>query len=132
MDESVLSGVGLVKSFGPTTVLHEASIEVARGESVAVMGPSGSGKSTLLYCLSGVMTPDSGTVVFDRSRVDALPDVQRAALRRSHFGFVFQFPGLLPELSADENVALPLMLAGARRREAVTQARELFPLLGLE
>lgn len=129
---SVLSGAGLVKSYGRTTVLHEASLEVDRGESVAVMGPSGSGKSTLLYCLSGVVTPDRGNVVFDGVRVDALSDARRAELRRSDFGFVFQFPGLLPELSADENVALPLMLAGVHRRDAVTRARELFPVLGLE
>jgi putative ABC transport system ATP-binding protein len=129
---SVLSGAGLEKSYGRTTVLHEASLEVDRGESVAVMGPSGSGKSTLLYCLSGVVTPDRGNVVFDGVRVNALSDARRAELRRSDFGFVFQFPGLLPELSADENVALPLMLAGVRRPDAVTRARGLFPALGLE
>ena len=129
---SVLCGAGLVKSYGQTTVLHEASLEVDRGESVAVMGPSGSGKSTLLYCLSGVVTPDRGEVVFDGMHVDALSDARRAELRRSDFGFVFQFPGLLPELSADENVALPLMLAGTQPRDAVTRARELFPALGLE
>ncbi|HYI22377.1 MAG TPA: ABC transporter ATP-binding protein [Candidatus Limnocylindrales bacterium] len=128
----VLAGAGLAKSYGRTTVLDHASLEVDRGESVAVMGPSGSGKSTLLYCLSGVVTPERGDVVYNGVRVDALSDARRAELRRSDFGFVFQFPGLLPELSADENVALPLMLAGLRRRDAVTRARELFPGLGLE
>jgi putative ABC transport system ATP-binding protein len=127
-----LTGAGLVKSYGRTSVLHQASLEVDRGESVAVMGPSGSGKSTLLYCLSGVVTPERGDVVFDGVRVNGLSDARRAELRRSDFGFVFQFPGLLPELSVDENVALPLMLAGVRRRDAVTRARELFPALGLE
>src|SRR3990170_4669192 len=87
----VLSGAGLVKSYGRTTVLHDASLEVDRGESVAVMGPSGSGKSTLLYCLSGVVTPDRGDVVFDGVRVNALSDARRAELRRTDFGFVFQF-----------------------------------------
>jgi putative ABC transport system ATP-binding protein len=127
-----LTGAGLLKSYGRTTVLHQASLEVDRGESVAVMGPSGSGKSTLLYCLSGVVTPERGDVVFDGVRVNDLSDARRAELRRSAFGFVFQFPGLLPELSADENVALPLMLAGVHRRDAVSRARELFPALGLE
>jgi putative ABC transport system ATP-binding protein len=130
--QPVLSGAGLTKSYGRNTVLHEASIAVDRGESVAVMGPSGSGKSTLLYCLSGVMTPDSGDVFFNEVRVNELSDARRAELRRSDFGFVFQFPGLLPELLADENVALPLMLTGTSRRDAVARAQKLFPLLGLD
>ena len=128
----ILSGEGLAKSYGRTTVLHEASLEVRRGESVAVMGPSGSGKSTLLYCLSGVMTPDRGDVMFDGNRISAFSDARRAELRRSVFGFVFQFPGLLPELSVDENVALPLMLAGIHHQDAVTRARKLLPALGLK
>lgn len=130
--EPVLSGAGLTKNHGRNTVLHRASLAVGRAESVAVMGPSGSGKSTLLYCLSGVMTPDIGDVFFNEVCVNRLPDARRAELRRSDFGFVFQFPGLLPELVADENVALPLMLAGTSRREAVSRARQLFPALGLD
>ncbi|MFY1688388.1 ABC transporter ATP-binding protein [Plantactinospora sp. WMMB782] len=128
----VLSGAELTKKYGDNAVLHQTSLTVQHGESVAVMGPSGSGKSTLLYCLSGVLRPDSGDVFFDGIRVNELPDSRRAELRRSDFGFVFQFPGLLPELSADENVALPLMLAGTRRREAVSRARRMFPALGLD
>ncbi|WP_243722961.1 ABC transporter ATP-binding protein [Actinomadura sp. 7K507] len=128
----VLSGADLAKDYGRTTALHHASLVVDRGESVAVMGPSGSGKSTLLYCLSGVVKPDGGEVLFSGVRVDELSDARRADLRRSDFGFVFQFPGLLPELSAAENVALPLMLDGVGRRDAVARARELFPTLGLE
>ncbi|HEX4814983.1 MAG TPA: ABC transporter ATP-binding protein [Nonomuraea sp.] len=127
----VLSGSGLTKTYGRNSVLHQASLSVDRGESVAVMGPSGSGKSTLLYCLSGVLTPDSGHVFFNDVCVNELTDARRAELRRSAFGFVFQFPGLLPELLADENVALPLMLSGVSRRKAVSRARELFPTLGL-
>jgi putative ABC transport system ATP-binding protein len=128
----ILSGEELAKSYGSATVLREASLKVRKGESVAVMGPSGSGKSTLLYCLSGVMAPDNGSVLFDGNRVDAFSDAQRAKLRRSAFGFVFQFPGLLPELPVDENVALPLMLNGMNHREAITRARKLLPALGLE
>jgi putative ABC transport system ATP-binding protein len=128
----VLAGAGLAKNYGATLALRQASLEVARGESVAVMGPSGSGKSTLLYCLAGVLTPDRGTVTFDGVRIDEHSDARRSELRRSEFGFVFQFPGLLPELSADENVALPLMLSGIGRRTAVTRARQLFPALGVD
>ena len=128
----VLAGTGLAKGYGHTVALHQASLEVSRGKSVAVMGPSGSGKSTLLYCLAGVLTPDRGEVLFDGVRIDKLSDARRSDLRRSEFGFVFQFAGLLPELSADENVALPLMLAGTKRRAATALARALFPALGLD
>jgi putative ABC transport system ATP-binding protein len=128
----ILSGSGLGKSYGSNTVLHDASLKVQKGESVAVMGPSGSGKSTLLYCLSGVMSPDRGDVSFNGDRIDSFSDKQRAKLRRTAFGFVFQFPGLLPELSVEENTALPLMLNGVPRRAAATRARQLLPLLGLE
>lgn len=128
----ILSGEELAKSYGHTIVLHEASLAVGKGESVAVMGPSGSGKSTLLYCLSGVVAPDNGSVIFDGNRVDTFSDTRRAELRRSAFGFVFQFPGLLPELSVEENVALPLMLNSVHHGEAITRARKLLPALGLE
>lgn len=128
----ILSGTGLTKTYGRNTILHDASISIRRGESIAIMGPSGSGKSTLLYCISGVTTPDSGEVYFNEICVNRLSDARRAELRRSAFGFVFQFPALLPELSADENVALPLMLGAMPPGEAISRARGLFPALGLE
>lgn len=131
-DQPVLTGRGLTKRYGADTALRRASLRVSRGESVAVMGPSGSGKSTLLYCLSGVLAPDEGEVTFDGTQVHGMSDARRAELRRSSFGFVFQFPGLIPELPADENAALPLMLDGMPRRDAVRHARTLFPALGLE
>lgn len=127
----VLSGTNLSKAYGRNDALRGATIEVFRGESVAVMGPSGSGKSTLLYCLAGVFVPDGGEVVFDGSRVDTLPDAGRSDLRLSRFGFVFQFAGLLPELSAEENVALPLILAHVPRREAISRARRLLDAVAL-
>ena len=71
------------------------------------MGPSGSGKSTLLHCLAGILVPDSGEVFFDGQRLDAMREAERSRLRRDRFGFVFQFGQLVPELTAEENVALP-------------------------
>jgi putative ABC transport system ATP-binding protein len=96
------------------------------------MGPSGSGKSTMLHCLAGIFTPDSGSVWFDGRRVDTLGDRERTALRRTAFGFVFQFGQLVPELTAVDNVALPLLLDGVRRRTAYGKAGEWFARLGLE
>ncbi|GGN33021.1 ABC transporter ATP-binding protein [Streptomyces kronopolitis] len=127
----VLRGTGLTKSFGLTRALAGVDVSVPAGESLAVMGPSGSGKSTLLHCLAGIERPDEGQVLLAGARVDHLGEPERSELRRTHFGFVFQSGQLLPELPADENVALPLMLGGMPRRQAVRKAREWFPVLGL-
>ncbi len=105
---------------------------MAAGEILAVMGPSGSGKSTLLHCLAGILVPDSGQVLFAGGRIDTLPEAQRSALRRDRFGFVFQFGQLVPELTAEENVALPLLLGGMRRDQALSRARAWFARLGLD
>ena len=97
-----------------------------------MMGPSGSGKSTLLHCLAGILVPDSGEIHVDGERLDTMSEKQRSALRRDRFGFVFQFGQLVPELTAEENVALPLLLGGARRQEALRVARTWFERLQLE
>jgi putative ABC transport system ATP-binding protein len=96
------------------------------------MGPSGSGKSTLLHCLAGILTPDGGEVRFDGQRLDTRSEAARSALRRDRFGFVFQFGQLVPELTAEENVALPLLLSGTRRAPALARAREWFARLDLD
>ncbi|MGW5667076.1 ABC transporter ATP-binding protein [Micromonospora sp. NPDC003776] len=118
-------------SFGETPALRGASISVAPGEIVAIMGPSGSGKSTLLHCLAGILVPDAGEIHFDGHRIDTLSETQRSMLRRDQFGFVFQFGQLVPELTAEENVALPLLLGGVKRAAALQQARPWFERLGL-
>ena len=118
-------------SFGETPALRGASLSVAAGEIVAIMGPSGSGKSTLLHCLAGILVPDQGEIRIDGRRIDTLGEAERSALRRDHFGFVFQFGQLVPELTAAENVALPLLLSGVRRGEALRRAAPWFDRLGL-
>ena len=120
----LLEAVDLHKSFGPTPALDGAGMRLWPGEVVAVMGPSGSGKSTLLHCLAGILRPDSGTVFYRGAELSSLPDVARSELRRTDFGFVFQFGQLVPELTCLENVALPLRLGGVRRREAEQSATE--------
>ncbi|HEX2130495.1 MAG TPA: ABC transporter ATP-binding protein [Actinophytocola sp.] len=123
-DAPLLAADAVVKSFGPTKALDGASMSVRAGEVVAVMGPSGSGKSTLLHCLAGIIQPDGGTVTYDGRDLGAMSDVPRSALRRTEFGFVFQFGQLVPELTCVENVALPLRLGGRKRRDAEATARE--------
>jgi putative ABC transport system ATP-binding protein len=127
----LVEAVDVSLSFGQTPALRGASVSVAAGEILAVMGPSGSGKSTLLHCLAGILVPDAGQIHFDGHRIDRLREQERSALRRDRFGFVFQFGQLVPELSAEENVALPLLLSGARRAAALTEAREWFDRLDL-
>ena len=118
-------------SFGQTPALRGADFSVRTGEVLAVMGPSGSGKSTLLHCLAGILAPDSGEISFDGQRIDSLDEKLRTALRREKFGFVFQFGQLVPELTAEENVALPLLLNGVRRAAALTAASSWFDRLDL-
>ncbi|BCJ55190.1 ABC transporter ATP-binding protein [Actinoplanes sp. NBRC 14428] len=129
---SIITARDVTLSFGQTPALRGASLTVEAGEVLAVMGPSGSGKSTLLHCLAGILTPDDGEIHFDGRRLDTLDETARSALRRDTFGFVFQFGQLVPELTAEENVALPLLLHGVRRTAAVRAAREWFPRLGLD
>jgi len=129
---AILTGRGLEKRFGGTEALRGIDFSLSRGEIVAIMGPSGSGKSTLLHCLAGILTPDGGTVEFDGRRIDALGEAERTRLRRTAFGFVFQFGQLVPELTAMENVALPLLLDGVRRTHAEGRAAEWFPRLRLD
>jgi putative ABC transport system ATP-binding protein len=130
--ERIVEARGVVKSFGPTSALRGASMTVNRGEIVAVMGPSGSGKSTLLHCLAGILIPDEGEVWFDGRRLDTLSEDRRSDLRRDRFGFVFQSGQLIPELTAEENVAMPLLLGGVRRGRALAEAGPWFGRLGLE
>ncbi|MET8880477.1 ABC transporter ATP-binding protein [Streptomyces rubiginosohelvolus] len=121
---SLLAAHDLRKTYGSTPALDGASFSVHPGEVVAVMGPSGSGKSTLLHCLAGIITPDSGTITYAGRELSAMSDAERSALRRSDFGFVFQFGQLVPELTCVENVALPLRLNGVKRRAAERTALE--------
>jgi putative ABC transport system ATP-binding protein len=121
--DALVTASGLHKSFGSTPALRGASIRIERGEHVAVTGPSGSGKSTLLHCLAGIVTPDSGVVTFDGRRLDSLGADARTRLRRMHIGLVLQFGQLVPELTAVENVALPLLLEGRGRADAEQAAR---------
>ncbi|MER5456818.1 ABC transporter ATP-binding protein [Micromonospora sp. NPDC002389] len=126
-----LQARALVKSYGPTPALRGLTIDVAEGEIVAVTGPSGCGKSTLLHCLAGILRPDAGEVTWRGHRIDSWSEAARSRLRRTEFGVLFQFGQLVPELTAAENVALPLLLAGTGRRAARTAALTWLDRLGV-
>jgi putative ABC transport system ATP-binding protein len=112
-------------------VLQDASIAVHPGASVAIVGRSGSGKTTLLHCLAGLLQPQAGQVCLQGRRVDNLSEARRSRIRLRRFGFVAQFGELLPELTLVENIELPLLLCGMRRREARDNASGLMNRLGL-
>jgi putative ABC transport system ATP-binding protein len=118
---------------GETAVraLDGVSIEIARGEMLAIMGPSGSGKSTLLHLLGALETPTSGAIALAGRRYDGLDDGELTALRRETIGFVFQFFNLLPALTAEENVLLPALIAGRGDAAMQTRATELLARVGL-
>jgi len=128
----VLEVKGAEKSFGLTRALQGADLNVKTGEIIAIMGPSGSGKSTLLHCMAGIFQPDKGEVRFAGNSLATMSDEERTTLRRTVFGFVFQFGQLVPELTAEDNIALPLLLNKVSRKDAYFQARKWFKRLGIE
>lgn len=122
--EPHLSAQGLVKSYRNTPALRGIDFAARKGEVVAITGPSGSGKSTLLHCLAGIEVPDAGSVALGGRRIDDTGEGKRSRLRRSRFGVLFQFGHLVAELTAAENVAMPLLLSGIRRRSAIATATD--------
>lgn len=133
---AVLAASGLVKRYGELAALAGVDVVIGAGESVAVMGASGSGKTTLLHCLAAVLAPDAGSVRLWTTgaaplELAGMSEDQRSAVRRTHLGFVFQDHLLLPELTALENAALPLLLLGHPRGQAEAHARGWLAALGL-
>lgn len=119
------------KSYGSLQVLRDVSLSVGANEIVSIVGPSGAGKTTLLQIAGTLDLPDSGEVLYDSKPVIKLSDKKLSDFRNRHIGFVFQFHHLLPEFTAVENVAMPAMIAGESRREAMRRATELLEMLGL-
>jgi lipoprotein-releasing system ATP-binding protein len=135
MNDTVLSASGVHKSFsqGPEVlrVLEGVNVAIAAGERVAIVGASGSGKTTLLQILGGLDAPTSGTVAVAGRDIHQLSEHERGALRNQALGFVYQFHHLLPEFSALENVAMPLLVRRSPVREARAAARSLLERVGL-
>ena len=131
-DHPVLAARGLVKRYGEVRALDGVDLTVRAGDVVAIVGPSGSGKSSLLHVLSGVLPADGGEVFLGGKPITTLGETDRSLLRRSAFGFVFQSGLLVAELTAEENAALPLLLGGVPRSDALGAARDWLTRLGLD
>ena len=127
----MLQLTSVTKRFGHRVVLHAVSFGVAAGEYVAIVGESGVGKSTLLNIIAGLETADAGTVSFLNTEMTALDDDARTVLRREKFGFVFQAFHVLPHLTVQQNVGLPLLLRGFKAREMDERARKTISAVGL-
>jgi putative ABC transport system ATP-binding protein len=119
------------RDLAPVRALRGADLDVARGEFVAVMGPSGCGKSTLLNVIAGLDRPDEGDVEIAGESIVGMSESDLARMRRRHIGIVFQFFNLLEGMSAMENVVMPALIAGTKRRAAEARARDLLDLLGV-
>ena len=122
MGSIILSAQHLRKTYGKNEALRDLSLEVVEGEILAIMGASGSGKSTLLHVMAGIELPDQGVVYYNGQEVTHLSDSLRTVLRRTEFGFVFQFSQLVPELTALDNIAVPMLLGGVGRQRAYKEA----------
>ncbi|AWV07409.1 lipoprotein-releasing ABC transporter ATP-binding protein LolD [Marilutibacter maris] len=135
MTDAVIHCDGLAKTYAEgalrTHVFHDLHLEVARGETVAILGASGAGKSTLLHLLGGLDTPSGGEVYVAGQKMSALSNAERGRLRNASLGFVYQFHHLLPEFTALENVMLPVLLGGTANAAAEARARGLLEAVGL-
>jgi putative ABC transport system ATP-binding protein len=128
---TVVTGRDLVKRYGHTCALDGVTVEVPAAVLAAVTGPSGSGKTTLLHVLAGLSAPDAGTVEVAGRTLTGTTERERAGVRRELMGLVFQRANLLPALTVGENVALPLLLAGARRDDVRARTLEVLAQVGL-
>lgn len=130
MSEPLIVARGLHKAYGRTEALRGVSIDIAAGDRVAITGPSGSGKSTLLLLLAGILRPEAGEIRYAGTRLDDLSEAARTRLRRRELGVVLQFGQLVPELTALQNVALPLLLERHDRASANRLAHSWLERLG--
>lgn len=127
----MLSAQNLSKKYGQLTVLSDVSLQIGKGEFVAIAGPSGAGKSTLLHLLGALDFPDTGQVRLMDSELFRLSRKKQAAFRNKHMGFVFQFHHLLPEFTALENVCMPLWIGDKNKTEAANAAKAILKTVGL-
>ncbi len=122
----------LTKSFGNLQVLKGVSLSIKKGEVISIVGPSGAGKTTLLQLIGTLDKPSGGSIRFNGEELGKMSESRLATFRNRHIGFVFQFHQLLPEFTALENIIIPALIAGRKRKEAETEAMELLRIMGIE
>lgn len=122
----------LTKSFGSLQVLKGVSLSIKKGEVISIVGPSGAGKTTLLQLIGTLDKPSGGSIRFNGEELGKMSESRLATFRNRHIGFVFQFHQLLPEFTALENIIIPALIAGRKRKEAEAEAMELLRLMGIE
>lgn len=120
------------KSFGSLQVLRGVNLHIDKGEVISIVGPSGAGKTTLLQLIGALDRPTSGSILFNGRELASMSDKQLATFRNRQIGFVFQFHQLLPEFTALENIIIPALIAGRKRKEAEAEAMELLRIMGIE
>lgn len=121
----------ITRSFGALQVLKGISLKVDKGEVVSITGPSGAGKTTLLQIMGSLDRPDGGRVLYNGQDITRMGEKELSAFRNRHIGFVFQFHQLLPEFTAQENIMIPMLIAGNGMKQASQRAKELLEMLGL-
>jgi len=135
MGNIVIEGKSLVKEYriGTNTsrVLDKVSLQISEGEFVSIMGPSGSGKSTLLYILGGLDNPTKGEVLLRGNDISKFDDAKKSVMRRKNIGFVFQFYNLIPNLSVEENIMLPVLLDGGKMKDYRRELSDILEVVGL-
>jgi lipoprotein-releasing system ATP-binding protein len=135
MNDYIISGINLAKTYQEgslrTPVFSNIDIQIAAGESLAIVGASGSGKSTLLHLLAGLDTPTQGSIQLMQQALDGFSDAEKGRLRNQHLGFIYQFHHLLPEFTALENVMMPLLISGLATAKALLPAQTLLEQVGL-
>lgn len=122
----------LTKSFGNLQVLKGVSLSIKKGEVISIVGPSGAGKTTLLQLIGTLDKPSGGSIRFNGEELGKMSESRLATFRNRHIGFVFQFHQLLPEFTALENIIIPALIAGRKRKEAEAEAMELLRIMGIE
>ncbi len=132
----IIEVANLVKHFTvgkeKVDVLRNINFDIQKGDFVSIMGPSGSGKSTLLYLMGGLDKPSAGTILIEEKRLEDMSDKQESLLRRKNIGFVFQFYNLIPNLTVEENILMPILLDGKKVRDYRQQMNKILSIVGLE